>query len=48
LLKAERADLREQVRRTYVLDCDDEVRFAVKHGLGAYRDARVLVAKANY
>jgi hypothetical protein len=50
LLLAHRADLRDQVRKTAfdLLDCDDEVRFAVKHGLEAYRDARVLVAKANY
>jgi hypothetical protein len=35
-------------RRAYLLDCDDEVRFAVKHGLEAYRDAPchgVLVTK---
>jgi hypothetical protein len=50
LLQAGRVDLREQVRKTAfdLLDCDDEVRFAIKHGLEAYRDARVLVARANY
>jgi hypothetical protein len=36
----------EQVRKTWdYFDCDPELRFAVKHGLEAYRDARVLVAK---
>jgi hypothetical protein len=49
LLQAGRTDLREQVRKTAfdLLDCEDEVRFAIKHGLEAYRDARVLVAKGN-
>jgi hypothetical protein len=45
-----RADLRDQVRKAAfdLLGCEDEVRFAVEHGLEAYRDTRVLVAKANY
>lgn len=49
LLQADRADLREQMHKAFgPLDCGDELRFAVKYGLEAYRDARVLVAKANY
>jgi hypothetical protein len=50
LLQASRADLQVQVRKVAfdLLDCDEDVRFALKHGLEAYRDARVLVAKANF
>jgi hypothetical protein len=44
LQQADRGDLADQVRRTWAyFDCDPELRFAVKHGLEAYRDARVLV-----
>jgi hypothetical protein len=45
--------LRRQQRKPNVrkafdhLDCDDGVRFAIKHGLEAYRDARILIAKAH-
>jgi len=46
LQQADRGDLTEQVRKEWdYLGCDNELRFAVKHGLEAYRDARVLVAK---
>jgi len=45
LLQADRADLRDELRKSFdLLNCDNEVRFAVKHGLEAYRDARVLVS----
>jgi hypothetical protein len=48
LRQADRRDLAEQVRKTWAyFDCDPELRFAVKHGLDAYRDARVLIAKGN-
>ena len=48
LMQADRQDLAAQVSKTFdVLNCDDELRFAVKHGLEAYRDARALMAKAN-
>jgi len=48
LLQADRQDLAAQVSKAFdVLDCGDELRFSLKHGLEAYRDARVLIAKAN-
>jgi hypothetical protein len=48
LTQADRQDLAAQVSKSFgVLDCGDELRFAMKHGLEAYRDARVLIAKAN-
>jgi hypothetical protein len=48
LVQADRQDLAAQVSKAFdVLDCADELRFAMKHGLEAYRDARVLIAKAN-
>jgi hypothetical protein len=47
LMQADRQDLAAQVSKAFdVLECDDEFRFSLKHGLDAYRDARVLVAKA--
>jgi hypothetical protein len=47
LLQADRQDLAAQVSKSFdVLDCSEELRFAVKYGLETYRDARVLVAKA--
>jgi hypothetical protein len=46
LMQANRQDLAAQVSKAFdVLDCANELRFAVKHGLEAYRDARILVAK---
>src|SRR5262245_37934062 len=48
LLQADRQDLAAQVSKAFdVLDCGDELRFAVKHGIDAYRDAHALMAKAN-
>jgi hypothetical protein len=45
LLLADRADLRDELRKAFdLLNCDNEVRFAVKYGLETYRDARVLVS----
>jgi hypothetical protein len=46
LQQADRRDLAEQVRKTWdYVDCDPELRFAVKYGLEAYRDARILMAQ---
>jgi len=43
-----RQQRKPNVRKAFdLLDCDDGVRFAIKHGLEAYRDARILIAKAH-
>lgn len=46
LLRAERLDLAAQIYKALDLaDCDTELRFALKHGLPAYRDLRAIVDK---
>src|SRR5215468_6309304 len=48
LMKADRQDVAAQVSEAFdVLDCGDELRFVVKHGLDAYRDAHALMGKAS-
>jgi hypothetical protein len=48
LMQADRQDLAAQVSKAFdVLDCSEELRFALKHCLEAYRDALALISKAN-